>query len=615
MSLSYATRSNNLFNKNFLIVPPEAAYAPEPHSDDFILSHRLKKIWPETNAVLGENASMRFHIYGAGQHLDTKSLRLFFKAKALYPSGNEATDSLSTFEYYEPTRFTDWIGSIFRTVEIRLNNQTLISRIDYRNILHNMISLFTVPDTWKSSVAGQNEFYCKKLMYRTPAGFVRFAPSSTLMELSKKEQSYCIEFDLENIMQSQKYIPMDLVRSIDIELITDSFRRVITKDWGTFNASTFTIDNSITQANGYTDLGRALKNNLTYAPDQPFDSMAHNILYLDAEQLEEQKATITADEIEWNAKLSWSFDATTGETKQYATRDAYQAAKDNHQQSELYRTYQVRDYYMTADFYTFNDAYRASLEQALLTSGITIPMDSWLTVTENINRNSTHEIRIRRSLTSLKTLLISFESPKATSECQITIDGKTQYVSDGLSHFDLYGLKSYQVVLNGVPIQGHKISTDYSKYSRQRGDDNAEHIYETLKAFSIHGDTVITGAQGDGLSKGGAESSSVYDANTVVEAPYFQNFLEYTEGKALSPANALHSYDQIPDYRHMKQNNIIAVNFEKSSQVSGESMEELVILLEFDQTKMPTDGMLAHCFLHYDQHLEIRGGYDFTIHE
>jgi len=620
---SFSTNQNNLFNKNFLVVPPEAAYTPLPHSDDFILSHRLKKIWPETNSTLGENASMRFHIYGAGQHLDTKSLRLFFKARCRYPNGD---GPLNTFDYYEPTRFTEWIGSIFRTVEVRLNNQTLVSRIDYRNILHNMISLYTVPDSWKSSIAGQNEFYCNKLMYRTSSGEMKYAPASTLMELSKKDQSYCLELDLENILQTQKYLPMDLIRSIDIELITDTFKRVTTKDWGTLNAATFKLGDPFGEPQTYVriatdgvnptllDRSDGSKVAVTYKNTQAFDSMTNNIRDI-SELLPNEKTEITAQQIIWDPELAYSIND-NGNVSTYGTYDEYKAAKDSERsKNSLWRTFEVSEYYMTADFYTFSDAYRASLEQALLSTGVLIPMESWLTVTENITKGSTHELRIRRSLTSLKTLLISFENAKLISDCQVdTPDGKI-YVSDGLSHFDLYGLKNYQIMLNGIPIQGHKIKTSYTQGSRAQEDDNAEHIYETLKAFSIHGDTMITGSQGDGLFKSGPELPSIYTADDLLGVGYYESLLRAPDAEDIHPEQAPRSFDQVPDYRRMKQNNIIAVNFDKSTQVSGESMEELVILLEFDQEKIPAEGLLAHCFLHFDQHLQIKPGYDFTIHE
>jgi len=388
--------SSSLFHKDLLVVPPEATFGPKGHTDDFIISHRLKKIFPENTATVKENSSIRFHLYGAGQHLDMRSVRLFFTAKMDTTLPLDSSTEKEVKEHKSrlgvaPIRFNDWIGSLFRTVEIRLNNQTLISRIDYRNVLHHIIGLYTVNEDWRRSVSGQNEGYFNSLCYRNTSGDLVPTNAWQKTMLSRTPTQYCIEFDLENIFKTQKYIPMDLVRSIDIELTTEYNHRVICRD--------------------HTNIGYGLQSGpATKNEDRPFIAFGH------AHGLRTASGVATDDAgfVSVGLKLSSGSeikmaDFSTSSTQQLADEVKLQNTSDGWYGTQIGAGYSIDNYYITADFYQFNDAYRATLEQSLMEKGITFNMQGFINVTESLPTATRHEIRIRRSLTSVKSLYMSFE--------------------------------------------------------------------------------------------------------------------------------------------------------------------------------------------------------------
>ena len=624
--------SSSLFHKDLLVVPPEATFGPKGHTDDFITSHRLKKIFPENTATVKENSSIRFHLYGAGQHLDMRSVRLFFTAKMdttlpLNSSEEKNVKEHSSRLGVAPIRFNDWIGSLFRTVEVRLNNQTLISRIDYRNVLHHLIGLYTVNEDWRRSVNGQNEGYFNSLCYRNTNGHLVPTNAWQKTMLSRTPTQYCIEFDLENIFKTQKYIPMDLVRSVDIELTTDYNHRVICRD--------------------HSNLGYGNNNKQSKTSTTPFIRLGHGV------QLREVSAVSATDGGFVTADLQLS---TGSEIKMkdfgHSTRQQLldevdkQNTADGWYGTQIGAGYSIDNYYITADFYQFNDAYRATLEQSLMEKGITFNMQGFINVTESLPTATRHEIRIRRSLTSVKSLYMSFELDSMIRNGLVKgSDGElTRFYPDALSSFQRFGLKSYQVLLNGVPIQGHRIDTNYGDGTVGSEVINAEHILETLKSFSTHGNHLVTGLDqasnkyqvtplhGDisldipvGDVTNLAQTLTVVSSGTPTTTTYSTTLdAKYATQNANQSIARICSGDYMKDGVYYTSSDtrqsgldtapfILGVNLEKSSQVSGSSMQELVVLLDWDKTTPA--GLMVHSFLSYDQHLEIRPGFDFVVHE
>ncbi len=679
--------SSSIFHKDLLVVPPEATFGPDAHSDDFILAHRLKKIFPENQSTVSENNTIRFHIYGAGQHLDTRSVRLFFTAQmnttVPYTKGedeykNEANRKRNTRLAVLPIRFHDWIGSLFRTVEIRLNNQTLISRIDYRNILHHIQALYIVNQAWRSSIQGQNEGYLNSLAYRNVKGELVPTNAFQKAQLSLRPIQFCIEFDLENIFKTQKYIPMDLVRSIDIELTTEYNNRVIVRehtDIG-YGVGNYILKNENTpfyqtgagaKARKKTNLkdARIVYDQTVWTTNKKVSTeivdfkykastgfedvdIAHKGGILSGESTSTTTKTTTLSDIAYLENLTQTtVILDDGKFNTYVKPDdvwEYLNDANGYYGKEIDRGYKIVDYYLTADFYQFNDSYRATLEQALMSTGIVLPMESFLNVSEVLPASSRHEIRVRRSLTSVKSVYMCFELPSIVRDGRYNYStGKYKYFTDCLALFQRFGLKSYQVLLNGVPVQGHQIQCQYgqARDGSETPMNNAEHILETMKAFSTHGNHVVTGMD---------LASDKYSLINHTFEPYSTNIFHQhnfvtansgTDVEIKSSAAKLSdldnnyttinqliaiqkSGDYVSDGKYHttdmsemsginKQHFIIAVNLEKSTQVSGSSMQEIVTLLDWEDTT--PEGLMVHTFLHYDQHLEIRPGFDFVIHE
>ena len=654
--------SSSIFHKDLLVVPPEATFGPDAHSDDFILAHRLKKIFPENQSTVSENNTIRFHIYGAGQHLDTRSVRLFFTAQmnttVPYTDGNTETTADENKKRNNrlailPIRFHDWIGSLFRTVEIRLNNQTLISRIDYRNVLHHIQALYIVNQAWRSSIQGQNEGYLNSLAYRNVKGELVPTNAFQKAQLSLRPIQFCIEFDLENIFKTQKYIPMDLVRSIDIELTTEYNNRVIVRDhtdigYGPTNHN-LKNEETIFYRTGY---GSKHRND---AKMFEAGSKGYNLTtdiktkIYDFHYLQNGTTTWASTEVAQKEGLSSSDNklhhiaynglktaaVAPGTATPLDLNNSYDYFNDanGYYGKEIGAGYKITDYYLTADFYQFNDSYRATLEQALMSTGIVIPMESFLNVSEVLPKSSRHEIRIRRSLTSVKSIYLSFELSSINRTGQYVDGNIKRYYSDTLALFRRFGLKTYQVLLNGVPVQGHQINCSYGRAedNTETSTLNAEHILETMKAFSTHGNHLVTGMdlaadkfslvkhQGDQYSmrpvglKTFADDDEIDAANlnnntAVVE----RQFAAVQSGDYVSDGK-YYSSDMSEVSGINNQHFIIAVNLEKSTQVSGSSMQEIVVLLDWE--KSTPEALTVHSFIHYDQHLEIRPGFDFVIHE
>lgn len=587
--------SNSLFHPDYLVVPPEATFSPDPHTDDFIVSHRLKKIFPETgNSFKGNGSTIRFAIYGSGQHLDTRSVRLFFNAQALYST---ETSEEKKKQALAPVRFHEWIGTLFQTIEVRLNNQTLISRIDNRNILHHMLALYTVDEDWKGSIAGQNEGYLNQIAYRNTLGQV--VPSTALAKakLSTLPQQYCLELDLENIFQSHKYIPMDLIRSINIELTTAKNEIALVRDFTDLGHGAIETAVDALSFKSWATPGVAARYNQT---------MLTNYSNITIGGLDIEDLCLPHDPDVFNKAGGW-----------------YKTCID--------AGYEITQPYITADFYQFSDAYRATLEQAIMSTKVAIQMEGYLNIVESLTEANSHELRIRRNLASVKTLLICFELPAVSTDgvaidksfnperITTSYDGTTnyydtKYFSDGLSAFERYGLLDYQVFLNGLPVQSHKIQTNYIT------GNNAEHILETQKAFSLHGNTNTCGHSGESINKcyvdirNGGEPLGFIDANTtLLDSSNFNDRLMYNQGVYTDIDDRLISTNPVLVKGRTKNHFVIGVNLEKSSQVSGSSMQELTVSLNWDGNS--PKGLRVHSFLHFDQHLEIKPGFDFVIHE
>lgn len=563
--------ASSIFHKDLLVVPPEAQYHPKGHSDDLIVSHRLKKVFPENTTPVGENSSIRFHIYGAGQHIDMNSVRLFFNVRrntlAADTSSVEGKEQLAKLAS-APIRFQEWIGSLFRTVEIRLNNQTLISRIDYRNILHHITGIYTINEAWKQSSNGANEGYVNQLAYRNYLGELVPANSFQKAVLATHDQQYCIQFDLENIFTTQKYVPLDLVRSIDIELITEYNNRVLVRDFCQLGRTSDSISNFYTPFISHAKGDEATNSDVVLAGT----NIALNVY---------KNQSITAL-IEINDKLNGA---------------------GGYYSEEIGKGYLISDYYLTADFYQFSDSYRAQLEQTLLSTGIIFPMRGFINISEQLTPGTRHEIRIRRSLTSVKTLFLSFELDSLSTKGELKVNGFNEYYADPMSTFLRHNLKSYQVLLNGVPIQGHRIDTSYLAPGAFSGSTkNAEHILENNKAFKIHGNHVISGTSTAFTSKFQLIPVIEKQSDTATGELSFSK----DEGLVFTNLSKL-------QFGQTDEKFVIGVNLEKCRTVSGSSMQEIVVLFEWEQSTPQNLQLMS--FLYYDQHLEIRPGFDFILHE
>jgi hypothetical protein len=250
----------SFFNINQGAIPVQSTYGRTQHSDDHIKHKELIKKFPDNTSPVGPGSVVRFHIANAGKMLDPKSILWFFTLK-LPTQG--VTKLLQGSAH-----------SIIQSVEIRLNNTDLIERVENYNILRGNLHNFLTPalhhetkntiverldgsDVGRASnvrrtkfetLADSSGYNDSKVTQNTSLSYDDLAylnkkdaadsdlkvkglddeveDSHWALKGSESSAKLALRFDLVGFLNQNKFIPMDAIRSLDIEITLASNTKV-----------------------------------------------------------------------------------------------------------------------------------------------------------------------------------------------------------------------------------------------------------------------------------------------------------------------------------------------------------------------------------------------------
>lgn len=401
----------NFFSQSQGAVPVEATYGRSHHSDEHILSKDLIKVFPENTQNVQGGGVIRFHIAANGKMLDPKSMMLFFTMKAS-EANNYLCGSLHT---------------LIQTLTVKVNNSDLIERIDNYNLIRNQFSKYlqNYAHTQTNEIGKMNG-----------AAYDRYGSKDTVFPIESSQ--YGIRFDLSGFLSQNRYIPMDAIRSLDIEIQLASPHDVF------IPAPAVTINPQTLQA-AYT---------VYTAAKEDYDAKKLTRDGLSASATEEEKNTA-------NDAVASAYTAYTVALQSFRKLSVSESTVQTRLEG-LQSSYTLSNVYLCADVYDFSIPYRAALNEALQTNGLFFETESYLDYNPTISDDNA-EIIIRRDFSSLKSIYIALSNDYSKRDQVVT---------------NL--LESYQVFVDNKPCSGHKILCS----DRER----AESEHEIHKAFRIHGD-------------------------------------------------------------------------------------------------------------------------------
>lgn len=397
----------NFFSQSQGAVPVEATYGRSHHSDEHILSKDLIKVFPENTQNVQGGGVIRFHIAANGKMLDPKSMMLFFTMKATQ-ANNYLCGSLHT---------------LIQTLTVKVNNSDLIERIDNYNLIRNQFSKYlqNYTHTQKNEIGKMNG-----------AAYDRYGGKDVVFPSASSQ--YGLRFDLSGFLSQNRYIPMDAIRSLDIEIqlasATDVFIPAPAQTYPTTELQTYYASLEVKKT--------------------AYDAKLQAVTDAGDSATEIQTTALTTATNEYVAALQ-SFRAASLNEVSLTQRDAGEQS-----------SYTLSNVYLCADVYDFSIPYRAALNEALQTNGLFFETESYLDYNPTISSDNA-EIIIRRDFSSLKSIYIAL-SNNYTKRDQVVTNL----------------LESYQVFVDNKPCSGHKILCS----ERER----AESEHEIHKAFRIHGD-------------------------------------------------------------------------------------------------------------------------------
>lgn len=229
-----------------------------------------------------------------------------------------------------------------------------------------------------------------------------------------------------------------------------------------------------------------------------------------------------------------------------------------------YLRYKLTDVYLTCDTVELSTAYNQGLMANLQGQGLNFNFSTYEVFQPTIQTRNA-QLQVLRRLSNLKTAWVFFADKSLINGSGSGVDSDDGAVADRINKstsFPSFNLESYNILVDGRPATSTTIKTTY-------GDD-AEAIHELAKSFRLHGDNLTANAL----------TSSTYHSDKFV----------------------------------------IGIDFEKTSLMSGTSMERLQIDLEFGAhsafsgTNANSNANLtAFVVLEYDERVNVRQGGQITV--
>ena len=186
------------FHPNTSHVPVEASFHPPEHSDMHIQNKTLYYCYPENKQDKGPNDVIRFHISAPTRLLDTKSIAFFFN----YAHGNSAYTTAPT-----TSRSGLYPDTIIKSLKVSFNNSQTVEFIEEYHRLHNVLKPYTsVPPNTSVPLNSTP----------APASHLDYLNGGSLWFYSTNQK--CIKFEMSGILGINKYLPMDFIGTLDLEI-------------------------------------------------------------------------------------------------------------------------------------------------------------------------------------------------------------------------------------------------------------------------------------------------------------------------------------------------------------------------------------------------------------
>lgn len=176
------------FHPNAKNVPVEATFHPNPHSDSYITRKELYRCFPENKQDKGPGDIIRFHVSTPNRLVDTRSIAFFFDLSM----SNEDVSRIAEFHFTPDT--------LIKSLQVSFNNS---HTVEFLEEYHRMFNVFKpyisdiailADDTHRAALIGAN-----------------------WNELGQTKQ-ICLKFEMSGVLGINKYLPMDFLGTLDLEL-------------------------------------------------------------------------------------------------------------------------------------------------------------------------------------------------------------------------------------------------------------------------------------------------------------------------------------------------------------------------------------------------------------
>ncbi len=174
------------FHPNTSHVPVEASFHPPEHSDTHIQSKSLYYCYPENKQDKGPNDILRFHISTPTKLIDTRSIAFFFTFKA----GSDKQDD-----------HAEYADTLIKSLKVSFNNSQTVEFIEDYNRLHNVLK----PYVMTKDSSNNHEMLLQ-------------GASDWFNNANDEEIQICLKFSFSGILGINKYLPMDSIGTLDLEI-------------------------------------------------------------------------------------------------------------------------------------------------------------------------------------------------------------------------------------------------------------------------------------------------------------------------------------------------------------------------------------------------------------
>jgi hypothetical protein len=663
-----------LFSKKYLSVPTELTFHPKAHSDDVILNKQTVKIDPYTSKTTflpGDDIQIKIT---GDKAVDLRTIILNFTCRMknsagvtqgtgdaipafenpsdiFWSSNPKYTEALAALNECPVVHFHNWIGSIFRTFNLRLNDTVQIENIDHYNRLRHALSKLTVNNGYKCSQYGAMEGWHPDWLDPLASTSVGYSAdgASGIPYLSNNNRCET-ETPLVNTQYHNSNDGVFTYTATATQLIVTSTNgaqtplipngtqlitsgttpdtwaladKVFVQSLATISTNVYTYNiqnpNSKTITTGGTEANLSFVEQYHDLSSRP---TIRNISYYDRYRagVIERQYSIRLDLSGLLGRLpKLLYLPTIGSLDMYMRFEDPAKVINLDDQASGPVSYEVTNIHTQCEMFDLSQAYLNSLKTVLDDQGMVLELDTYLTYEFPLDQSSAQTIRLWRRLVSLKGIYFGIYRENQDLKYE-------RKKTDVLSRYDHAGLKEYQLYIDGRPVQAHPIQTEVLfpsggadiKDLNPNKSISSEAEWEIMKALRYHGDI---------------RTSPFYDRhqreNSNQHAWKAQR--QFTDtGDAYTGAKNEYLYNN-NDFQALPFS-LYAVDLEKSDLLSGTSLSnELALQLRFNAdsksrlektiSRTTDDSTTAETlnfqyklfmFLHYDKRVIVHSGLRIT---